>query len=436
MSSRLKHTALCCAAALTVCFFGLPAFALDREPEETVPSLSLKAGEVHTAFLQGFADGTIRPDAPITRAEAAQMVYSLLDDPRANTARNAPADVPDTAYYADAVRLFAARGLLDCPEGLASPERNITRAEFVHLLSGFLPEGDAECPFSDITPDMPCCREVSLAYACGWVKGTEEMEFSPDGELTRAEAAAILNRALGRSADVLSAEDLAEREIWPDLPRTHWAWGEILEAGITHSEEAGTVSWEWPTAARLPGGLVTVGQDLYYVDPSGDIVRDGVRDGLYFAPGGYYTSGDLEIDAYVKSTLEAVTTPEMTREEKLRAAYTYTRDSFTYLRRNYYQIGDTGWTEQEARTMFETGRGNCYCYTSVFYYLARQLGYDAVAVSGVVGTDRSPHAWAEIAFDGKTYIFDPELEMAQRNKGYYYNLYHLSYQAIPWPYVK
>ena len=74
-----------------------------------------------------------------------------------------------------------------------------------------------------------------------------------------------------------------------------------------------------------------------------------------------------------------------TREEMRRAAFNYVRDSFEYLRRNYYAVGETGWEVEEATTMFSTGRGNCYNYAAAFWALARGLGYDATAVSGTMG---------------------------------------------------
>ena len=87
--------------------------------------------------------------------------------------------------------------------------------------------------------------------------------------------------------------------------------------------------------------------------------------------------------------------------------------------------------------MFKTGRGNCYCFAGVFYYLSRQLGYDNEIISGQVGHKKSPHGWVEIEFDGTVYIFDTELEMAYRKKGvYYYDFFKMSYAAVPWPYIK
>ena len=44
----------------------------------------------HPAYLAGFADGTMRPDAPLTREQLAQIVYRLLpEDARKNEPRAA-----------------------------------------------------------------------------------------------------------------------------------------------------------------------------------------------------------------------------------------------------------------------------------------------------------------------------------------------------------
>lgn len=91
------------------------------------------------------------------------------------------------------------------------------------------------------------------------------------------------------------------------------------------------------------------------------------------------------------------------------------RDSFTYLRRNYYESGETGWETAEALTMLSTGRGNCYNYAAAFWALARGLGYDAEAVSGTISRRGQPHGWVMI--DGLYY--DLETEMAYRRDGVY-----------------
>lgn len=189
--------------------------------------------------------------------------------------------------------------------------------------------------------------------------------------------------------------------------------------------------------AGLFYGPMLVGTDLYYVDPqTQDLVRDEYRGTLYFGPDGKYTTGDEVLDTYVEGVLAAFIAEGKTRAELLRDVYVYTRDSFSYLRRNYYEVGETGWEHDEALTMFGTGRGNCYCYASVFYYLARGLGFDAEIVSGLVGSRRSPHGWVEIVVNGEPLIFDTELEMSYLKKNQKYNFFAMSYKDVPWSYVK
>ena len=160
---------------------------------------------------------------------------------------------------------------------------------------------------------------------------------------------------------------------------------------------------------------------------------------LYFGPDGRYTTADEEADAFVRDILAGIITEDMTAADKLLAAYDYVVDSYSYLRRSdAYDPGATGWEVEEALTILRTGRGNCYCYAGVMCLLARQLGYDAKAISGTTNWTPRPHAWVEIEFDGVPYIFDTEMEMASKGKYGDHHFYMLSYdiEATLWPYAK
>ena len=55
--------------------------------------------------------------------------------------------------------------------------------------------------------------------------------------------------------------------------------------------------------------------------------------------------------------------------------------------------------------------------------MSRWNGYDSRIINGTVGQRKSPHSWVEITFDGKSYIFDTELEMAYIKKGEQINMW-------------
>lgn len=159
-------------------------------------------------------------------------------------------------------------------------------------------------------------------------------------------------------------------------------------------------------------GFVNVDGWLYFVR-DGSFVRSETVNGLYLGADGRYSSGSKELDELVARTLDEICAGGGSRDELLREAYLYVRDSFDYLRRNYYEVGADGWQTDEALTMLTTRRGNCYCYAAAFCALARGLGYDATAVAGTVGYARSPHGWV-IMYDseGTRIVYDVELEMA------------------------
>lgn len=413
-----------------------------REPYEPEVKLKLSKDEdEHPAYINGYPDGTFKPENHITRAEAAMMFYGLLE--KTYPERVEFDDVTADSWYYDAIGLLAAGGIIDVTSYEVYPDELVKRGEFVSMLSHFFPNKNYDCDYPDVPEDSPYYDDIAKATELGWVTGYPDGTFGADRNITRAEATVLINRALNRTGDKDYVDTVIIIPAFSDIFAEHWAYYNVMEATVDHEcgrSQENTELWENvdTDGMRRFAGLYSVGTDLYYIDPeTGLPVTNTEVNGFKFGPDGKYTSGDAEIDGYVTEVLEGIVKPGMTQEEKLRAAYLYTRDSFTYLRRNYYEVGHTGWTLEDARIMFQTKRGNCYCYTSVFYYLTRQLGYESTAHAGIVGNSPSPHGWVEIEFDGVTHIFDTELEMAYRKKGvYYYDFYMMSYDEIPWPYVR
>src|SRR5699024_10666976 len=128
-----------------------------------------------------------------------------------------------------------------------------------------------------------------------------------------------------------------------------------------------------------------------------------------------YTSGNAQLDGYVKQVLAQCTNDSMSQEQRLRAAYLYVRDHGRYLARSHRARGSVDWAMEEAQFFFENNRGNCYSFAAAFLYLAREPGYDAQPVSGGVGYVPSDRAWVILpSAHGQTYPFDVELEYAYR----------------------
>ena len=194
------------------------------------------SADAHLAYLYGYPDGTIRPEGNITRAEAVTVFYRLLSDSRREellTSYNDFMDVSRSDWYNKAVSSMAAGGYVQgYLDGNFHGNLPITRAEFVSIAARF-----AVCPrgtdtFSDVPATHWASRAICAAASYGWVTGYTDGTFCPDQPITRAEAAAIVNRMLSRGVSKGYICKGAVR--FPDNRTTDWYYYEILEATNDH----------------------------------------------------------------------------------------------------------------------------------------------------------------------------------------------------------
>lgn len=201
----------------------------------------------HIAYLSGYPDGTFGPDRNMTRAEVAQMFYALLND------QNVPAtvsfsDVPDGAWYADAVETLASLGMFTgYPDGTFHPNSTITRAEFAAAALSFADMApSARCSFPDVSAQDWFYPYVASAAEYGWIGGYPDGSFRPSGSITRAEVAVIVNHMLGRTPDQSFVDRSLDRLVsFSDLNSSHWAFYPIMEASNSHGHIKAGGSEQW-----------------------------------------------------------------------------------------------------------------------------------------------------------------------------------------------
>jgi len=169
-------------------------------PVNEIPTV--ETSHILRAYIVGFPDGTFRPDNEITRAEMAQMLYGLLDQPTRTFARSNFSDVQGgEGWYYRAVSYLANRGaILGYPDGTFRPNQPITRAEFTTLMTNFkqADKSGASSVFPDLAPGHWAYSFIMTAHGEGWVVGYPDGTFRPYGNLTRAEAVIVINNATTR----------------------------------------------------------------------------------------------------------------------------------------------------------------------------------------------------------------------------------------------
>ena len=215
-------------------------------PDDTGVSKWLETDE-HNAFLSGYPDGSFQADKNMTRAEVAQMFYALLLDKNVTITKTF-SDVEDDAWYAKAVNTMASLGMLEgYPDGTFRPDAPITRAEFAAIALAFAYDpASASCSYTDVSTSAWYYTYVAQATTYGWIGGYPDGSFRPNNSITRAEVAVIVNNMLGRDADESYIDRNADELVsFVDLSKNHWAYYTIMEATNTHDYTTSSNGESW-----------------------------------------------------------------------------------------------------------------------------------------------------------------------------------------------
>ena len=214
-----------------------------------LPALQANTDD-HYSYLIGYADGTVRPNGKITRAEVATIFFRLLsDDTRAKywSSKNDFSDVPAGKWYNNAVSTLSNMGVIGgYADGTFRPDAPISRAEFAKIAVSFTQNTGAAAYnyFTDVKTTDWFAPYVTAAKDAGLIEGYSDGSFKPENKITRAEACAIVNRTLGRKPSKAHMK-ISGRIDWPDVQTTDWFYEAIMEATNSHTYQMGKRVETW-----------------------------------------------------------------------------------------------------------------------------------------------------------------------------------------------
>lgn len=157
-------------------------------------------------IINGYPDGTYRPNNPVTRAQYVTMLYNMCGKPDAS---GYEVNFNDTntisASYMDAVKWGVAMGVINgYGDNTFRPNKNISRAEMaafsyrlIKLVVGGEPTDElkADCSFKDSASIPNVHREaVNVCANLGIIQGFSDGNFRPNATANRGQAATILVR--------------------------------------------------------------------------------------------------------------------------------------------------------------------------------------------------------------------------------------------------
>ena len=220
-------------------------------PQPAKPALNTAD---HYAYLMGYPDGTVRPGGSITRAEATTIFFRLLTEESRSqfwATENRYSDVSAGQWYNNAVSTMTRAGIVNgYPDGTFRPNAPITRAEMAKIIALFAKLDKSTDRFPDAAGHWAEAY-IRLAAGNGWIEGYPDGTFRPNQSITRAETVTMIDRVLERvpkdESRLLPHETMLT---FPDCRPGQWFYIAVQEAANSHiyeraaSEQHGDEQWK------------------------------------------------------------------------------------------------------------------------------------------------------------------------------------------------
>ena len=171
--------------------------------------LTLPATE-HKAYIVGYNDGTFKPDSNMSRAEAAAIFARLIAEAKGESISGKASfkDVDKNEWYAGYVGYLEKYDVINgYNDGTFKPDASVTRAEFVAMtvryydLFNDVNKTGNTVKYTDVASSYWAYSDIAFAKNIGWLNGYSDGSFRGDNDITRAEVVTVVNRATGRVAD-------------------------------------------------------------------------------------------------------------------------------------------------------------------------------------------------------------------------------------------
>jgi N-acetylmuramoyl-L-alanine amidase len=224
-----------------------------------------------TAFLSNSQDAALLADADFRQKLAVGIANGIAAYKPAVEVPGAFPDVPASHWANEAIEKLKKKGIVEGEAGgKFSPDRALTRAEFVSMLDRQFPlpnlnagAGESGCTQSSPSPTVTgstygsdCGTQSSIAppkdlpsshwaYAAmkkalenGIISGYSDGTLRPDKPVTRGEAAALIDRVIWPGSS-----QAATKTIFKDVPKTLWS-----AASINRLKDKGIIEGTTATA--------------------------------------------------------------------------------------------------------------------------------------------------------------------------------------------
>lgn len=152
---------------------------------------------VERGIIKGYPNGTFKPNEYVTRAQVAVMITRALALKTTNVKNPKYQDVPTSHIYYKEIAATQNAGIFDAAKKF-NPNGTLTRADMAIVLQRAFKLKGTTSPyyFTDVTEKTPGYKEILAVANNNITSGYQDGSFKPKLPLTRAHFSAFVARAL------------------------------------------------------------------------------------------------------------------------------------------------------------------------------------------------------------------------------------------------
>lgn len=169
--------------------------------------------------INGFPDGSFKPNQSITRAEFATLVNGLFNLTDSTNAKKYE-DVLSSQWYKKDVDVISSHGVMNDYENNFKPDQYITREEATFAISNIynIISNNTDAENSNSFKDSDKISEwatnsIYSLYNKGYISGRPDNSFDPKGNLTRAEMVTLIDKITSELLNVAGEYTYENKEL-------------------------------------------------------------------------------------------------------------------------------------------------------------------------------------------------------------------------------
>ena len=188
---------------------------------------------VQKGYINGYEDGSFRPEATVTRAEFSKMINASVGI--AKTADISFNDISSGDWYYQEVRKAVYAGYTNGYEDdTFRAENSITREEAAVILSRIATRAEKTKSLSSFrdTDEISDWAEDAFELVCskGYITGDEQKRLQPKGLLTRGQAAKIIYSLI--TTENICAKDYTISAFNPTCSETIFTGEQLCQSAV------------------------------------------------------------------------------------------------------------------------------------------------------------------------------------------------------------